>query len=288
MLDGTEVNELTLFRNKNSFLPRAFRLFIENELTAAAAEMAYYLVFAFFPLLMVIHASLSMVLLDYDIQTSFFYSLLPNMLEDLVETYLQHVGENSNLSFMFLGIFLTVYTLSKFMKSAKRTIRRIYGSGRSKYVITEWSISVILSLLIIAAFYVSLFLLILGGQIVGFLESTFPMFRMLHLEAVTRFLFTAATIYAVVTLFYLWIPHVRQGFWNVLPGTVFTSVCWVLVSTLFSFYMNHFSKYSLIYGSIGAFIMLMLWIYMSSLILLLGAVINAALYKPRRQTATKP
>ncbi len=282
------MNELTPIRDKKSFLYRALRLVLQNELTAAAAEMAYYLVFAFFPLLMVTHASLSMVLLDYDIQSSFFYSLLPNMLEDLVGTYLQHVSENSNLSFLFLGIFLTVYTLSKFMKSAKRTIRRIYGTNRSKYPITEWSVSVILSLLIIAAFYVSLFLLILGGQIVGFLENTFPMFRMLHLEAVTRFLFTAAMIYTVVTLFYLWIPHVRQSFWNVLPGTVFTSVCWVLVSTLFSFYMNHFSKYSLIYGSIGAFIMLMLWIYMSCLILLLGAVVNAVLYRPNGHTATKP
>lgn len=265
--------------NSNSFPARVLRLILQNELTAAAAEMAYYLVFAFFPLLMVVHASLSMVLSDYDIQNTFFYSLLPDMIEELVKTYLDHIGENGDLSFLFLGIFLTIYTLSKFMKSAKRTIRRIYPSQRGKTLFTEWGISIILSFLIIAAFYVSLFLLILGGQILGFLESLVPAFRALHLESLTRILFTAATIYTVVTLFYLWIPHVKQSFWDVLPGTVFTSVCWVLVSSLFSFYMNHFSKYSLIYGSIGAFIMLMLWIYMSCLILLLGAVVNAALRK---------
>lgn len=277
VLESPEVNTLESNKYLRSFFSRALRLFLQNELTAAAAEMAYYLVFAFFPLLMVVHASLSMVLSDYAIQNTFFYSLLPDMLEELVKTYLDHVGENGDLSFLFLGIFLTVYTLSKFMKSAKRTIRRIYRSKRGKYLFTEWGISIVLSFLIIAAFYVSLFLLILGGQLLGFVEGLFPAFRVLHLESLTRILFTAATIYTVVTLFYLWIPHVKQSFWDVLPGTVFTSVSWVLVSSLFSFYMNHFSKYSLIYGSLGAFIMLMLWIYMSCLILLLGAVVNAAL-----------
>ena len=275
---SAEVTHLQLFKNKNSFLYRCVRLFFGNDLTSAAAEMAYFLVFAFFPLLMVVHASLSMAIQGFDIQNTFFYTLLPNALEELVDSYLQYIGQNSDVSYLVIGIVLTVYTLSRFMKSAKRTVRRIYRSHGYKMLIAEWGISIVVSILIIAAFYVSLIVVILGGQIAKFLNTYLPFFDLLHIQSISRILFTAATIYAVVTLFYLWIPNIRQGFWNVLPGTIFTSACWVLVSTVFSFYMNHFSNYSLVYGSIGAFIMLLLWIYMSCLILLIGAVVNAALY----------
>ena len=274
---------MRFFKNKDSFLYRCVRLFFQNDLTSAAAEMAYFLVFAFFPLLMVVHASLSLAIQDFDIQNTFFYTLLPNALEELVDTYLQHIGNNSNFSFLVIGIMLTVYTLSRFMKSAKRTVRRIFRSHGYAVPLAEWIISIILSVLIIVAFYVSLFFVILGGQIIRFLNTYLPFFSQLHIQSISRILFTGAMIYMVVTLFYLWIPNIHQTFWNVLPGTLFTSVGWVFVSTVFSFYMNHFSKYSLIYGSIGAFIMLLLWIYMSCLILLLGAVINASLYDGKRQ-----
>ncbi len=277
---------MRFFKNKDSFLYRCIRLFFQNDLTSAAAEMAYFLVFAFFPLLMVVHASLSMAIQGFDIENTFFYTLLPDALEDLVAAYIQYIGQNSNLSYLVLGIVLTVYTLTRFLKSAKRTVRRIFRSHGYAFPVTEWGISIVVSVLIIVAFYVSLFLLILGGQILAFLESILPVFGLLHIQTLTRILFTGATIYMVVTLFYLWIPNIHQSLWDVFPGTVFTSLAWVLVSTVFSFYMNHFSRYSLIYGSIGAFIMLLLWIYMSCLILLLGAVVNAALYAKKTEAVT--
>lgn len=248
--------------------------------------MAYFLIFAFFPLLMVVHASLSMAIQGFDLEGTFFYTLLPHEIEALLDSYLDHVGENSNMSFLVLGIGLTIYTLSKFIKSVKRTIRRIYSSRGYAFPLAEWGISLVLSVLILVAFFVSLFLLILGGQILNLLQQTFPMLNMIRIQALSRVLFTAAVIYSVVTLFYFWIPNVRQRFRDIFPGTFFTSLAWVLVSGIFSFYMNNFANYSLIYGSIGAFIMLLLWIYVSCLILLLGAVINAARYTAKQNIGT--
>ena len=271
---------------KNSFLYRCVKLFFRNDITAAAAEMAYFLIFAFFPLLMVVHASLSMAIQGFDLEGTFFYTLLPHDIEALLDSYLDHVGENSNMSFLVLGIGLTIYTLSKFIKSVKRTIRRIYSSRGYAFPLAEWGISLVLSVLILVAFFVSLFLLILGGQILNLLQQTFPMLNMIRIQALSRVLFTAAVIYSVVTLFYFWIPNVRQRFRDIFPGTFFTSLAWVLVSGIFSFYMNNFANYSLIYGSIGAFIMLLLWIYVSCLILLLGAVINAARYTAKQNIGT--
>ncbi len=267
-----------IFRNKNGFLYRLVRHYFEHGIATASAEMAYYLIFAFFPLLMVIHASVSMAFRGFNIQGTFFYALLPEVVEQLLDVYIEHIGANSNLSFLVLGIILTVYTLSKFMKSAKRTIRRIYGSVIKTPPLSDWTLSVILSILFLVAFYVCLVVVILGEHILSFIRNTLPFLHILPIEDISRFVFTGAVIYTFVTPFYLWIPGVKQDLWKIFPGTLFTSVGWVLVSAGFSFYMNNFSNYSIIYGSIGAFIMLLLWIYVLCMILLLGAAVNAVLY----------
>lgn len=244
--------------------------------------MAYYLIFAFFPLIMVVHASFSMAFAEFDIENTFFYTLLPGTLKELVDMYLSEIGGNGNLSFLFLGIVLTVFTLTRFMKSFKRTVRRIYGTTGLVSPFFDVIGSAIFSVLIVAAFYVSLILLILGGQITDFLQANFAGLNLVGIESLSRFLFTATVISAVVFVLYFFVPGVAQTPFDFIFGTLIASVGWVVVSWAFAFYMDRFSDYSLIYGSIGAFIMLLLWIYMSCLILLVGALFNACVYRQRR------
>ncbi len=278
---------MKLLRNKDSFIIRFFKTFFKNNLTSSAAELAYYLIFAFFPLLMVVHASFSMVLQEFDIKNTFFYSILPDVVVELLDVYIEHISSHSNTSFLLVGLFLTIFTLSNFIKSLKNTIRVLYRSHNYKSHITEIGMSVVFSILIVAAFYVSVFLLILGGQVLKFIETHFQIISILKLQTFSRIVFTGIIIYAVVSLLYFWIPNVKQKIKDIFPGTVFTSLCWVLLSGLFSFYMNNFSSYSLIYGSIGAFIILLTWIYMSCLIILAGAVINALIYNKKNDVHTR-
>ena len=267
-----------------------FKMFFDHNLTSAAAEMAYFLIFAFFPLLMVVFASISMATHELELENSFFYYLIPDTIEDLIDSYIRHIGENSTISYLLIGIVLTLFTLSKFMTSLKRTIREIYHSHNYTFPFAEVVMSVIFSVLIISAFYVSLFVLVVGEQILRFIELHFDtVINIVKLKSLSKLLFIGIVIYSIISLFYFWIPNVKQKAKDIFPGTLFASLGWVIVSGLFSFYMNHFSNYSLIYGSIGAFIMLMLWIYMSCLIILAGAVINAMIYskKYKKQKITK-
>lgn len=240
--------------------------------------MAYFLVFAFFPLLMVVHASFSMALQNYNISNTFFYTMLPDMVESLVDSYVEHISTHSNLSFLFLGIILTIYTLSNFMKSIKRAVRKLYKSDTATNNLTEVVVSLVFSILILSAFYGSLILLVLGRQIMIYLQNIIPSLNDVLIHSTLSTLFTAVIIFSVVSLIYYWLPNVKLKFLQILPGSLITTVSWILISWGFSFYMNNFSNYSLIYGSIGAFIILMLWIYISCIVLLSGAVINAVIY----------
>ena len=272
---------INILKNKDSYIYKFGYQIVHNQLTSAAAEMAYYLIFAFFPLLMVIHASLSMLLADFDFDASIIFSIVPMQIENLLRSYTEHISKNSNLSFLLLGIILTIYTLSKFMKSLKKAVRRIYCSHNYSMPLADWGVSIVFAVLIIATFYVSLFLLILGEHLFSLIRISFPLVNFSFFQSYFRYIYTAVVICVVVALLYYMIPNVKHSIKEILPGTLFSSASWIIVSGIFSFYMNNFSRYSVIYGSIGAFIMLLLWIYILCLLILLGAVINSLIYDKR-------
>jgi membrane protein len=85
-----------------------------------------------------------------------------------------------------------------------------------------------------------------------------------------------------VELVYYLGPHARHSFWSTLPGAAIAVGMWFLGSYGLSFYLGHLSNYNKTYGSLGAVIGLMLWLYISSLALLTGAEFNAELGKRRR------
>lgn len=269
---------MKFWHKKDSFIVLFIKSALKNDITSAAAEMAYYLIFAFFPILLVVHASSSMILGAYDPESSFFYSLLPDEIENIVDSYIYQISKNNNLSFLIFGIILTIYTLSRFMRSFKRTVRQIYFSSDKASTLAETIISIIFSVILIAAFYASLIVIVLQDKILFYLKGLFPGFDFPNLESLIHFSFAAVLIFSFFSLLFFRIPNLNQKFKDIYPGAISSTIGLIVIATGFSFYMNHFSNYSLIYGSISAFIMLLLWIYMSCLILLSGSVINSILY----------
>ena len=81
-------------------------------------------------------------------------------------------------------------------------------------------------------------------------------------------------LFVMLAFMYYFVPNRKMKWRNVLPGTVFSVVGWIILTLGFSFYINHFGRYSLIYGSLGAIIVLMLWLYLVGILLVLGGELN--------------
>lgn len=89
-------------------------------------------------------------------------------------------------------------------------------------------------------------------------------------------------LFVLILLIYTFVPGGRRPLRRQLPGTVFTTVGWVVFSRIFSFYIVHFWKFSYIYGSLTAIILMILWLDIIINLLFLGASLNAALYRRRK------
>jgi membrane protein len=94
---------------------------------------------------------------------------------------------------------------------------------------------------------------------------------------VFRYLMILCSMVFVFAAMYRYTPCTRLTWGEVFPGSVFSTIGWIVVSIGFSFYVNNFGSYSRLYGSIGVVIVLLTWLFLTSLIIMLGGEINATL-----------
>jgi membrane protein len=133
---------------------------------------------------------------------------------------------------------------------------------------------------------VSLLTLLVGPHFGHFLRVFFPVPESFdRIWPMLRWIITIATFVAGLEWMYYLGPHARHSFWSTLPGATVAVGVWFLGSFGLSFYLDHLSNYNKTYGSLGAVIGLMLWLYISSLAIIIGAELNAELAKRRKATA---
>ena len=114
---------------------------------------------------------------------------------------------------------------------------------------------------------------VIGHQVFAFLNISSTFEIVWNLIRILVPLITMATVFSMM---YIVIPSQKVKFSEVFPGVVFTMMAWLTISLLFSYFVNNFTNYANIYGSISGIIILLIWLNLSCLYLLLGGEINAA------------
>ncbi len=243
--------------------------FFEDGIPQAAAELSYFLLFSLFPLLMFINSILAQ--LDLSIEgMQPVLEMLPKSLQQLINSYLHQLVSTPSFSPMLIGLGLTLYFLSRAVRSMMRTVNDIYHIEISRGMVRD----VLISFGITAGFLVSVvcsFVLVVTGRtIIRVLPQYVPIpDRVLDVLHDASFWVMIAFIFVFLMLFNRVVPNLYLRFREVWPGALFSLVAWVLVSLAFSFYVDNMARYSVLYGSLAAIIVLMLWLYIVSMILLI-------------------
>ena len=251
--------------------------YFSDGIPQAAAELSYFLLFSMFPLLMFVNSMLAQ--LDLSIEdTAPVLEMLPRSLQQLINGYLLQLSGMPSFSPMLIGIGLTLYFLSRAVRSMMRTVNDIFHVEVSRGMVRE----VLISLGITAGFLVSVvcsFVLVVAGRmLLRLLPRVLPVPQAaLDLTRDAGFWVMIAFILVFLMLFNRVVPNLHLKFREVWPGALFSLVAWILVSWAFSFYVDNLARYSVLYGSLGAIIVLMLWLYIVSMILLMGPQLNHTL-----------
>lgn len=251
--------------------------FFDDGIPQSAAELSYFLLFSMFPLLMFVNSMLAQ--LDLSIEgMQPVLEMLPKSLQQLIGGYIQQLTSTPSFSPMIVGLGLTLYFLSRAVRSMMRTVNDIYHVEISRGMVKD----VLISFGITAGFLVSVvcsFVLVVAGRTIirvvpKYLSVPPAVMDGLHDAS---FWVMIAFIFVFLMLFNKVVPNLHLKFREVWPGALFSLVAWILVSLGFSFYVDNMARYSVLYGSLAAIIVLMLWLYIVSMILLMGPQLNHTL-----------
>jgi membrane protein len=256
----------------------------DNDLSGAAAELAYRFFLALFPFFIFIGAMGGLVadLLGVanptdEIMNELGKSLPPDA-ASVLRSQLEAVLNSRNVGLMSVGFLLTVWASSSGVGTIIKTTNRAYNVRETRPIWKRWALSITLTVLG-GLMLIGAFILFIVGQIYGM-----EIARELGVGGAAASLLAFARWPVVVILsltatavLYWAAPNVHLPFKWITPGALLFTVGWLLASYLFGLYVGRFGGYNTTYGTLGGVVILLIWFYITSLILLLGAQLNAVI-----------
>lgn len=250
--------------------------FNKDEMTVYAAQASFFIIIAAFPFIMLL---LTLIQLIPAISQANFLALVTSLVPDgqksLVFNAVQDLFTNSPGTILSITAITALWVASRGMLSMERGLNRVLGTTQKRnYIITRITCAGY-TIVFIAICVLSLVLLVLGTSIQSFISRTFPIISDITKYIISfRSLFSPVILIICFTCLYTYVPDKKQEFKKQLPGAIVSAVGWIVFSFAFSIYYNQFGKFSVIYGSLTAIVLLMLWLYFCISILFFGAELN--------------
>lgn len=254
--------------------------FLGHNISARSAQMTYYWILAFFPFLIVIMSMLSFTNIAEVEFLGYVENYVPTAVMPFIETTISQLIQYRSTTLLSVSLIVSIWSASAAVNVMIRGIHMAYSAVDGRSFVVRKLISMFYTLILAVLIVVMIVVLIFGSNIGEYVINLLvpndawyygPIWELLRL--------TMPIIGLLVGLYiiYKFIPRRHLRYKNVWPGTIFASVGWYVFSVLFSVYVNHFSRYNQMYGSIGGMFILLIWLYTSGMLLLMGAEINALL-----------
>lgn len=249
--------------------------FFEHDVARVSGQLAYFILLSIFPFLIFFNALIA----SFDISTSQIISFLrpafPEQIVSLINDYVMHISQNQSASLLSIGIIVMIFSASKSMRSLSYSINTAYEIEDRKGFFKD----IFLSMLYIVAAGVILVMVVLFvtlsdrflTEIIQVATLPAPISKAI---AFGRWVIMIAILFLILSIMYKTVPNRKVRIKQTIPGTALAVLGFLVLTSGFSLYVNYFLKNSIFYGTIGAVILLMFWIYFASVILVMGAELN--------------
>lgn len=260
------------------FVKLLYKRFQQDEITALSAQMTYYLILSFFPFLIFLITLITYTPLLTEASLYPLSNILPQETYFLIMEVAMEVIYSRSLTLLSFGMVTSLWAASNGMGAILRGINKAYNQVDHRSIIGHRLLSLGLTIGFIIVLLTTFILLVLGR---GWASRLFRLLGFspyfLQVWDYIRYGISLLIMWLVFTALYRYGPHRPTSFREVLAGSTFAIIGWVGISLIFSFYVERFANFTYMYGSIGGVFVLLIWLYISSIILLLGAEINAVL-----------
>ena len=256
---------------------------LQDEVLGRAAQLSYYILLALFPMLLVLTALMGLFSVENYMPElmSYLRQVLPNDALSMVERFLKQVAEGSGTNILSLGGLGALWASSSGMTAIMDALNVVYGVKTDSRPFWRVRLTAIVLTIGLAGFVILSLTLVLYGPSIGAWIADLVGLGRVFIVAwnLLQWPVVVCIMLLVVGAIYYVCPDIHQDWRWVSPGSAFAVAMWLVVSLAFKLYVDNYGDYNKVYGSIAGVIVLMLWLYWSGMVLLVGGEVNAEIEK---------
>lgn len=262
----------------------------EGAITTRASSLAFNFFLAFFPSIIVFFTLIPYIPIIGFQETlmEIISNILPPSTNNATFNTLDDIINNQRGGLLSIGFILALYFSTNGMSSLIQAFNASYHIRENESIIKHQLLSILLTVVISALVFLTIILIIFGKTTITYLVD----FQLINQNKIV-FLNIAKWI---VLIFMLFIgittifnigPAIKSKIKIFSPGAILATLFIILTSIVFSYYIDNFSQYNKIYGSIGTLIIILLWIYFNAIFLLIGFELNASILNAKKNLTNK-
>jgi membrane protein len=277
---------------------RSIRNFFEHRMTTYAEQLSYRGLFGLIPFIMLVFALLAVLQLDaildrlIEAASGAPPQQVPETLEPVAEEgraqaeflrpLIEQAREQAGRGLLSFGIVVALWSVSAVAFTLTEALNAAYGVEETRSRQKRFTYALVFGPFLAFALIVASVLMLIGPQVVAGLAGLAELDEAwVVLWTWLRIPVALLLLAAVLSVVYHIVPDTDRSYWSATPGALFAVIAWAITSLGFSFYLANFADRGLTYGSLGTAVGLLVYLYLSASVMLLGAEINAANYRLR-------
>ena len=250
---------------------------------AYAAQAAYFFVLSMIPIILLLLTMVQFTSLTKDYIMNAVLQAFPTTVEGLIESIVDQVYSQSG-TIIPITVIVALWSAGRGVLSITNGLNCVYESRETRNYVYLRIRASLYTVIFLVAFILSLVLSVFGNRIAIMLNQHFPVLvRLIDTVIRSRTLITLCILTLFWDTVYKYLPN-RKNIGKTtmkkqLPGAIFTACAWQVISFVFSIYLDIFTGFTTMYGSLTMIILIMLWLYMCMYVILLGGEVNALLQR---------
>lgn len=273
------------------FIKNMYIRFIFDNIPSKAAEISFYLLLSFFPFLIFIITLISYIpLIHLNLYIDWLSKVMPSNAYSIVIYIIDKAIADKSTNLLIVSFIITLWSVTSGVKAIIRGINNAYDEEETRSYLKIILISQLFTIEIVLLITFSLILIVYGNIVSVFILNFFGFEHyVLMVLNLVRYLMALLTMFLLFISLFKYTPNNSFKIKDIIPGTIVSTIGWLASSFIFSYYANNFINYNLLYGSIGGIIALLSWLYLSSMVILIGAEVNATIYfKKNKRNKLRP
>ena len=253
-----------------TYIKKAFYTFNQPEMRILPGNIAFFFVMALIPMLTTVVIIASYFSISVDTIINFVENLIPNEASNLIVSAISGKGFDSSVGAFNLVALFVASNGTFAIINASNTLYQVPHSDHLKDRIRSVILLFILLSLIVFLMIVPIF----GEKILSLFETTPFIEGLKVVHKITEWPLTIFLVYINLKLIYTIATSIKVTSESTTYGSLFTTTIWVIATVVFSYYLDHFANYNILYGNLSSLIILMMWLYIISYVFVMGIAIN--------------